>query len=246
MQYYGVPVFEEISQWEALEIPYEYQDFMLPDLLDDRQRLEERVNAYAALGRPSRRDVIHGPFLDIAVHSSDRAIREVSQRRIQQVCRVAETLQAKAIVLHTNIIPNFYQTAYRQEWILRNEAYIHSLLEAYPGLYVYMENMFDEEPDCLVALARRLRGQRFGICLDIAHASLSKTPIDEWLRACDPYISHYHLNDNRGLTDDHLPVGTGCISWGAVLPQLKAGASRLLEVDTLEKYCQSAAYLQAL
>ncbi len=240
---YGVPDIPHLTGWTELGIPFEYQDFIDPDLLDRKEALSQRINTYLALPRSRQEDVIHGPFLDICVHSSDSTIRAASDRRIRQVCDIALTLGVKAIVLHTNLIPNFYAPAYRQGWVDRNEAYIRRLLADYPTLSVYMENMFDEEPDSLVALAQRMEGQRFGICLDIAHAHLSHTPILRWHAMCSPYIAHYHLNDNHGKTDEHLPIGKGNLPWKQVLPVLRPDASCLLEVDSLEKYTQSVTAL---
>ncbi len=130
-------------------------------------------------------------------------------------------------------------------WVDRNKACLRTLLSDYPSLSVYMENMFDEGPDCLVALAQRMRGQRFGICLDIAHALISKTDISQWLTQCGPYIAHYHLNDNHGKTDAHLPIGQGTIPRAQVLPALRPDTPILLEVNGLEKYRLSVAAMDA-
>ncbi len=246
MGFYGVPDIRHIASWEKMGIPFEYQDFADPNLLDREERVRKRLEDYLSLSRNRQEDVVHGPFLDICVHSSDSTIRRASDRRIRQVCDITAALGARAIILHTNLIPNFYSPAYRQGWVDRNEAYLRRLLEDYPTISVYMENMFDEEPDCLAALARRMEGSRFGICLDIAHAHLSKTSIAQWHAACGPYIAHYHLNDNHGQQDEHLPAGAGSIPWAQVMPMLRRDASALLEVDSLEKYRQSAAVLAAL
>ncbi len=244
MACYGVPDITNRKQWAELDVPFEYQDFMDPNLLDREEEVARRIAAYLSLPRDRQADVVHGPFLDICIHSSDSTIRAASDKRIRQVCDIAVALGAKAIILHTNLIPNFYAAAYRQGWVDRNEAYLKALLKDYPTLSVYMENMFDEEPDCLLALARRMDGQRFGICLDVAHAHISKTDLFQWIALCIPYTAHYHLNDNHGKLDEHLPVGNGNIPWKQVLPNLRPDASVLLEVDSLDKYRLSAATLE--
>lgn len=73
-----------------------------------------------------------------------------------------------------------------------------------------MENMFDEAPDILAGLAERMKDiENFGICLDYAHAMLSKCPGDEWVRTLAPYIRHMHINDNDLENDLHLLWETG-------------------------------------
>ncbi|MGI6254446.1 MAG: sugar phosphate isomerase/epimerase family protein [Acutalibacter sp.] len=86
-------------------------------------------------------------------------------------------------------------------------------------------------------------GQRFAICLDLAHAHLSKTPVVQWQRTCEPFVAHYHINDNRGKVDEHLPLGEGSAPWGEILSKVKEDATLLLEVNSLESYHKCAAYL---
>lgn len=246
MIYRGIPDIRHLEEWTELKIPFEYNDFMLPGILEQKHELKERIKQYLSVERDRREDTIHGPFLDITVHSSDSMIYKASDYRIRQVCEIALELQAKAIILHTNFIPNFYEPNYRRGWVDRNEAYMRKLLEDYPGLQVYMENMFDEEPDCLAALAKRMEGERFWVCLDLAHAHISKTEIEIWQEMCRPYVAHYHINDNFGKIDEHLPIGEGNIPWESVLPEMKKQASVLVEVSSLEKYKKSVEYLKKI
>lgn len=246
MTYRGIPDIGRLEEWTELKIPFEYNDFMLPGILEHKNELQERIKQYLSVDRDRNEDTIHGPFLDITVHSSDSLIYKASDYRIRQVCEIALELQTKAIILHTNFIPNFYEPNYRKGWVDRNENYMRKLLEDYPGLQVYMENMFDEEPDCLVSLAERMKDQRFRICLDLAHAHISKTDIAIWQEMCEPYIEHYHINDNFGKIDEHLPIGEGSISWKNVLPKIKKQASVLVEVNSLEKYKKSVEYLKKI
>lgn len=105
-----------------------------------------------------KRFVLHGPFLDITVHSSDRYIREASDLRIRQACEIGLELGVRGVIVHTNFIPNFYQKTYREGWVDRNEEYFRKLLEDFPQLWIYIKSMFDEEPECLVKLAQRMAG----------------------------------------------------------------------------------------
>ncbi|MGN1179966.1 MAG: sugar phosphate isomerase/epimerase family protein [Suilimivivens sp.] len=243
MRYHGIPDLEHLEEWAEFNIPFEYNDFMLPGILDQHEEIKRRINEYLQLERDRSEDTMHGPFLDITVHSTDSLIQKVSDYRIRQVCEIALSLQVKGLILHTNLIPNFYDEKYRKCWLEKNEEYFTRLLENYPSLHIYMENMFDEEPDCLVALAKRMQGKGLSVCLDIAHANISKTGIAKWHEECMPYISHYHINDNHGFIDEHLPVGEGDIAWKEILPCLRQDASVLVEVNSLEKYKKSIRYL---
>ena len=95
MRYYGIPDLEHLKEWTALGIPFEYDDFMLPGILDDKEEMEKRIKAYLSVDRDRSEDTLHGPFLDITVHSSDPLIRQASDHRIRQVCEIALKLQVK-------------------------------------------------------------------------------------------------------------------------------------------------------
>ncbi len=241
--FHGIPEFQRLNEWAALNIPFEYNDFMWPWILDDQAEVRRRVQAYRTLSRDRTADTLHGPFLDITVHSKDRLIRRASEDRIRQVCDIAGELNAHAVIVHTNYIPNFHDIAYRKAWLEDNAAFFARLLEEYPHLWVYMENMFDEDPGMLTALAQRMDTQRFGVALDIAHAHISSAGVDAWLQACAPYVRHYHINDNHGWADEHLPLGQGNIDWQRILPSLNPGATTLLEVRSLEDYLQSCSFM---
>lgn len=137
-------------------------------------------------------------------------------------------------------------TAMRAFKLAKNEKFYTKLLKDYPDLWIYMENMFDEEPDSLAVLAERMQGQRFAVTLDIAHAHISKTPVQIWHDRLSPYIMHYHLNDNGGKVDEHKPAGEGNIDWKNIFPMLKKDATKLIEVRTLEDYAKSKEYFLKL
>ena len=92
--------------------------------------------------------------------------------------------------------------------------FVEKLLLQFPDLSIYMENMFDDDPDMLRMLSERLiKYPNYGVCLDYAHASLSRTKIDIWVEALAPYVRHVHINDHDGKHDLHLAVGSGVTDW---------------------------------
>jgi sugar phosphate isomerase/epimerase len=59
-----------------------------------------------------------------------------------------------------------------------------------------------------------------------------------------PYVAHYHINDYHGKLDKHLPLGEGIAPWKGILPKMEKNVSVLIEVDSLEKYKKSVAFLE--
>ncbi|MGN0435619.1 MAG: TIM barrel protein, partial [Wujia sp.] len=165
---------------------FEYNDFFLPDLLDNQERLAETIEFYKSLGDIPQYCTCHGAFLDVTIFSDDARIREVSDYRVEQSLSIAEQLGAKAVVFHTNYLPNFNLSSYRDGWVQRNYEYWSKKLEKYNKLNIYMENMFDSDWRLLVSLAERLKDRdNFGICFDYAHAHVfgDENEIDDWVLA---------------------------------------------------------------
>ena len=107
--------------------------------------------------------------------------------------------------------------------------------------------MFDQSPDTLKTLAERMADvDNFGVCLDYAHAYISKTAISEWVKTLAPYIRHVHINDNDGENDLHLAVGEGVIDWKKFLKLKKEyfpDVTILIETTPLEKQRKSLEFM---
>lgn len=251
---YCIPKPEHIQEFVKFandcDAGFEYNDFFLPDVLDAPDRIQDLIDFYRSLDRDRSEDTLHGVFLDMCVNSSDARIFAATDLRIHQSMDIAESLGVSAVVFHTNHIPNFRLTSYRQEWLERNERYWRALLAEYPRLCVYMENMFDEEPELLTRLAARMADEpRFAVCLDFAHAFLSGTPLADWCGALAPYVRHLHINDNDGVEDTHHPVGSRRLPWDtyrafiASLPKERL-PSVLIEVRSYEDLAASVSYMK--
>lgn len=246
-----IPRLENIEQWKKIvkeyEAGFEYNDFFMPQLLDTPELLEQTIAAYEGLERDRSEDTLHGVFFDIVIGSEDRRIAEVCELRLRQSMSIAERLGCKAVVFHTNFITNFNVASYKKRWVSSNVMMIQTLLRDYPKMTIYMENMFDETPDLLLQLAERMeKEERFGVCLDLAHAHLSRCPVNEWVEKLAPYIKHLHVNDNFGDEDSHFAIGEGSIDWSILNHPLILWEkpSVLIEVRNAESFLRSVKLLQ--
>ena len=233
------------EEWDA---GFEYNDFYDPALLDDAARLRERIARYRALGRAGRGDTLHGAFYDVTVHSRDGQIRAISERRVRQSMDAAQALGVRGVVFHTGLIPNYHDAFYSRPWLEDNLRFWTKLCAEYPGIEVWMENMFDREPERLAELAGAMRDvPQFGVCLDYAHASVFGGEPGVWVRALAPYIRHLHLNDNDGLADRHDAVGDGVTDWALFDRRIRAEGLRcsaLIETRSLKKQRRSLHFLR--
>ena len=227
---------------------FEYNDFFIPAILDDEVKKKELIDFYKSLPRDRSNDTLHGAFLDVTLHSSDTRIREVSELRVRQSMDIAKELGIRGVIFHTNMIANFKDAVYMKNWVNTNAAFYKKILAEYPGIYVFVENMFDFDPDMLLELARELKDEPyFGVCLDYAHATISKVPAKEWLEILKPYIKHMHINDNDLKDDQHKALGQGEIDYKeytGLMIENEMEVSVLVEVSKMEDQMISLEYMR--
>lgn len=249
-----IPEIDRIEEYaklaEQYSLGFEYNDFFDPDLLDNEAEIKERIRRYRQLGRPEKMDTMHGAFYDIVPFSWDSGISRHSLYRMQQSVEIAAELGCRAVIFHAGLNPEFAKgERYYRNW-LETMAAVARKLTAQSEVEVYYENVQETSPAELAELADSLRDeQRFGICVDIAHAILAKgASSDEWIHRLAPYIRHFHLNDTHLKTDDHLALGCGGIDWKEVFGQIRqcglGNRSMLLEVNGLQKISTSLEYLK--
>lgn len=249
-----IPDIFHIEQSMKLEeeygVKFEYNDFMMPHILDQEQECRNRIEFYKKLDRDCSMDTLHGAFLDVTVHSSDAQIRKVSEKRVYQSMQIAEELGVRGVVFHTGLIPNFRTEFYTRQWLEMNVEFWSKVLKDFPQQEIYMENMFDEEAERSIMLGKALESEtRFGLCLDYAHVMAFGRCQDakSWFCQAVPYVKHMHINDNDLKDDLHLAVGDGQIDWTKLkdlLEEYSAETSVLVEVSDYEGQKKSLEYLR--
>lgn len=203
--------YKEIS--EEYSVAFEINDFFVPAILDDKEKQEEIIQEYFKVGIP-KGSTMHGAFFDIAIFSQDKKIREVSELRMLQSMEIARRLGVKGVVFHTNYNPYLPSQVYKDQLIATTSDYLAKLLEQFSDIEIYMENMFDTEPDILEGISKKLEGYKnYGVCLDWAHVNVYAHNKGEWIDSLKTYVKHIHINDNDFNSDLHLPVGDGKINW---------------------------------
>lgn len=226
---------------EQYSLGFEYNDFYMPDLLDDEAALRQRIALYRGLQRPEGTDTLHGAFFDIVPFSWDSGIRRHSLYRMQQSVEIACELGCRGVVFHTGLYPGLVgDERYRDNWLKAMEETFRKLLEQGGRLEIYCENMFDGTSAELRELALALGDEtRFGVCLDVAHMILFGKKPEQWFQDLAPFIRHFHLNDNHLERDEHLAMGGGSIDWENIFQLMGKyqlwKASVLLEMKGLEK-----------
>jgi len=197
------------------------------------------------------RCTIHAPFFDLNPASGDPDIKAITARRFDQTIDFAIEIGASRIVFHPGYDPWRYART--------PEAWLNNSLEFWPALLqraensdilICLENIFDTQPAPLVDLLRQIDSPHLRHCFDIGHWFLfSKTPLKTWFEILGPYLSHLHLHDNRGRSDDHRPIGKGKINFPDLIEQLRilnCDPTATLEAHNQKDAIRSLAALQSL
>lgn len=181
--------------------------------------------------------VVHLPHggEDHMVGSSDDDTRDRSIAQFQTSLEAAASIGATKAVIHVDAAAHrlLLEVDRRDELVrvvndLATDAARH-------GIDLCVENMRGMNrrrlcPDDVARLARETAGS---MTLDTGHArtvGYSDRDIVDFLDRHGDVVSHVHLNDTRGSTDDHLPFGAGTTDFRslfAALPDAWSGTFAL-------------------
>jgi len=239
---------ESLKLAQEYDLSFEYNDFFSVAVLDDKSLQEQIIRQYKQERKDCSKDTVHGAFLDVTLHSTDPQIQKISQLRVRQSMEIASRMEVRAVIFHSGLLMRFHEPGYIKNWCDANEEFYRQMLEEYPQLHIYVENMFDDKPDMLLKLANRMKdSNRFGICLDYAHELLYDISGLEWMEYMAPYIHHIHINDNQGMEDEHLPVGQGKNHWNhfkELYDRYTPDSSVLIEVTGIQRQRESLEYMK--
>jgi len=154
---------------------------------------------------------VHGPFMDLSPGAVDTKVREVTLLRFSQTLDLADILRPRAIIFHSGY--EKWKYALNMDiWLEKSHSVWQIVLEkaARISTKIAIENIFEDTPDNLSALARRVSSPLFGLCFDTGHFNLFSTvSLENWLSETSNHILAYHLHDNDSSGDAHLAIGRG-------------------------------------
>ena len=127
MRYHIIPKLNQLDKYLELarkyDLGFEYNEFFMPNLLDDEKALNNVINEYKKLNR--KNDTLHGVFFDIVLDSQDEKIRRISYERVRKSLEIASKLNCKGVIFHTNYITWMKDDTYRNRWVeLNAKAYL--------------------------------------------------------------------------------------------------------------------------
>ncbi len=120
------------------------------------------------------------------------------------------------MVVHSGYMPYVYF----KEWHIPRsvEFWTEFMADQPEDFEICIENVLDDEPDMMAAIARDAGDPRIGLCYDVGHANIvGDRSQDEWLETMAPYLKHLHIHNNDGDRDLHRGLTEGTLDIGRVL-----------------------------
>ena len=170
---------------------------------------------------------VHVPFLRKDILSSNFVLRSSSIASIKRSLEMANKYEARFAIIHPG---------YRNDGISLEEAaeilndlfdYSHEL-----GITPLLENLTKGaafyRPEDIKLFQKLLFRPNFA--LDVGHANIEDN-LEGFLRT-NRAFSYFHIHDNLGHRDEHLPLGRGSINWGAFFSEvMRSDPSRPLVIE---------------
>jgi len=164
----------------------------------------------------------HAPFTDLNTGSLDQKIRDLTFRRYMNTLKLAEMFNASILVVHTGYIPLTHKYILKK-WL---QNCLNFFEKFFPfcesaGIYLAIENVFDENLEVLSALNEHFQSKFFGFCLDTGHFNVFfKKSLEDFLKMSQNRLIEMHIHDNKGIIDTHEACGTGTVDFDEIFNKL--------------------------
>jgi sugar phosphate isomerase/epimerase len=161
-------------------------------------------------------------------------IRDACLKELERCARIFARLGAGVMNIHPCYACPPGMKAQRVAFHMEALPAVVDMAASY-GLTLVLENYgapFDRV-SVFTELITRVPGLK--LHLDFGHTNFGKNGHKLFCETLGEHLVHVHFSDNRGRTDDHLPLGIGTVDWRQAVDALKA-----ISYDntiTLEIFC---------
>lgn len=200
------PDASEIAKQYNLGI--EIAEFCTAWNMDDAFAATDATVSQKVAGIPER--ILHAPFNELFPCAIDRKARTLAANRYRQTIKLAKQYAAKKVVIHGGYNPWIYYPVW---YVEQSVLFWKEFLQDDPGVEIVLENVLETEPQWLADIVTGVDNPRLKLCLDIGHVNAySASSVMDWLDTWAPYLSHFHIHNNDGSSDQHAPLQKGSIA----------------------------------
>lgn len=193
----------------------------------------------------------HAPFSELHPAAIDPRALQLAYDRLNEAFDLAYNKYGiKKMIVHSGYLPLVFFKEWHHE---KSVTFWKKFMEGKPeDFMILIENVMDDEPYMMRAIAEEIDQPNIRLCLDIGHASAidSKVSIAEWIKVMGPYTEHYHIHNNYRDHDYHLPIYEGSIDIKAALADIeKYSPTATITIESLDaesslKWLKNEGYLK--
>ena len=206
----------------------------------------------------SLRPIIHSAVYDINVASLNPLIRKASIRQTLESIRFAAKIGARIVIIHPGRLPKDYPSVYlkNSRINLLTSLDVMARMAGRMGVMLAIENSPRGRAHRLVTtpqehlhILQHVGSPHLGALLDIGHAHTWGVDLREYIRSLADFILLFHLHDNRGQADEHLPLGRGTIDLrgiGEEIQRMKKRHPIILSMRRKEDIVESIRFLEGM
>lgn len=237
----GVASYPDLSLSELFRRSRDIEADFIEVVMEGEYRREALADRASEIDRLRGEDlglIVHLPFGGVDVGSPFEHVRSGAVRELKANVRLAGELGAEKAVFHAD--------TYVHPAVWKRETVFNSLIESVRELVGFasehdVELGIENVPGPFITLAdfpELFEESTINATLDTGHARVNEIPhttVTELLERYGDRFTHFHLNDTRGASDDHLPVGMGTIDFASLfrsLPDDWAGSMTVEAITT--------------
>ena len=176
---------------------------------------------------------VHAPYGDLNLATLNDPIWRESIRQIC-TCIVHASALTDKVVIHPGYLSPVGKLMPRKVWDLQKEALRqigkcaqeHSVLACLENM-IGVKEFLCRLPEELMGMTEGIEG--IGMTFDFGHAN-TIGKVNDFLRYADK-ADHIHIHDNNGMSDEHLALGDGTISWSTVGKTLAANYNGVVVIE---------------
>ncbi len=186
---------------------------------------------------------VHSPSTDMNLSSIREPMRVAAVTVATEMARICNEIDARVMVIHPGYFSYPCDRVFAKKAFEKSVADLESISIEY-GVKICIENM--PKWDCFLFRYPGLDLGENGFTFDVGHANTLGN-INDFIEMSARDISHFHLHDNNGDIDEHLPIGAGNIDFKALSGTLKQSkAIKIIENKSEEDAVKSLQSLKSL
>jgi len=235
----GVASYPDLSLSELLQRSRHIGADFIELVMEGEYHRETLTNRVSKIDRLTGDDlglVVHLPFGGVDIGSPFDHVRSGAVKELKENIRLAGELGAEKAVFHADTY--VHPAVWEKNTILKNLVKSVQELVSFSSEHS-VELGVENVPNPFISVTdfpELFKKSAINATLDTGHARVNETPhttLTELLETYGDRFTHFHLNDTRGASDDHLPVGMGTIDFVSLFRSLPEGWTGSMTVEAI-------------